>query len=183
MRYYVHFNGDIVDNVGGSATEGGSHDLGFGIHPDYDSAAQYALDVHHDAANLDGMTAEDVASVGGVLIYAMGEDVPSNSDVLAATVKVINGTAKVIGVASELSGPLGEWLGKRVRVVRNVERFPHFIVHAGAIGTVSYVDKDSFCVLMDDTIPGCEQWDNEVVWMDHEFDQIPEDLAVIPTAA
>jgi len=55
-------------------------------------------------------------------------------------------------------------VGQRVRLRRNVERYPHFIAGAGLTGTVSYVDAAMVGVTMDEHIDGCETWDNEVMW-------------------
>lgn len=66
-------------------------------------------------------------------------------------------------------------LGTRVRLRRDVERFPHFIAPAGATGTVSYVDREMTAVHMDEPIPGCEDWENEIMW--YEMSTGPDDMA------
>jgi len=84
-------------------------------------------------------------------------------------------------------------IGQRVRLRRNVERFPHFIAGAGLTGTVSYVDAAMVGVKMDEHIDGCEEWDNEVMWYaphpslaraDEGFvglwDDLEEDVEVLP---
>lgn len=52
----------------------------------------------------------------------------------------------------------------RIALARDVERFPHFTAPAGSTGTITEVLPDRFTVKMDDHIPGCEEWDNEIVW-------------------
>ncbi len=54
--------------------------------------------------------------------------------------------------------------GTRVRLTRDVDRFPHFIAPKGAEGTVTSVDEYALCVRLDETLPGAEDWDNEVHW-------------------
>jgi hypothetical protein len=67
--------------------------------------------------------------------------------------------------------------GTRVRLTESVERFPHFRVGAGGLGTVTENDPaNTLCVKMDDPIPGCEDWDNEIVWSqedESDFDRPP----------
>lgn len=57
-----------------------------------------------------------------------------------------------------------------MRLVHNVDRFPHFIAMQGATGTINYADDASVCVRMDDHLPGAEEWDNEIVWTSDEAD-------------
>jgi len=79
-------------------------------------------------------------------------------------------------------------VGQRVRLRRNVERYPHFIAGAGLTGTVSYVDAAMVGVKMDEHIDGCEEWDNEVMWYAahvsmpgvDDFDGLEDDLEVLP---
>ncbi len=52
----------------------------------------------------------------------------------------------------------------RVRLTRNVERFPHFIARAGMVGTVTEATEEIVCIKMDEHLDGAEEWDNEVVW-------------------
>lgn len=52
--------------------------------------------------------------------------------------------------------------GTRVRLTDAVERFPYFSVEAGGTGTVTVDEDQLICVKMDDLIPGCEDWDNEI---------------------
>ena len=55
--------------------------------------------------------------------------------------------------------------GARVRTTRELDRYPHFIVEAGSVGTVVDVgDPTLFAVRLDDVVPGAEDWSNEVHW-------------------
>lgn len=61
--------------------------------------------------------------------------------------------------------------GTRVRLTTLVDRLPHFQVEAGATGTVTVNETDSLCVKMDTPIPGCEGWDNEIIWSNNDGDE------------
>jgi hypothetical protein len=61
--------------------------------------------------------------------------------------------------------------GDRVRLRRNVERFPFATVVAGAIGTVISGDPEAFRVKLEDQVSGLADWDNELHW-DSEVDAI-----------
>ena len=73
-------------------------------------------------------------------------------------------------------------VGDKVALARDVERFPSFIARKGATGTVCRIDTDSeggiwdMAVRMDETIAGCEEWNNEIYWTDEYLDDINEDL-------
>ena len=72
--------------------------------------------------------------------------------------------------------------GARVRLRRNVERFPHFIAPAGAAGVVSFVGAGpggSVCVKLDAPLAGAEEWDNEVVWTEDDLAALASDLEVL----
>lgn len=56
--------------------------------------------------------------------------------------------------------------GMRVRLDRDVERFPHFTAPAGMTGTVTDITDNNISVRMDEHLPGAETWDNEIVWHD-----------------
>lgn len=58
-------------------------------------------------------------------------------------------------------------VGERFRLVREVERFPHFIVDKGLTGTVVSVDHGVIYGKMDQHIPDCEEWDNCIQWDGH----------------
>lgn len=54
--------------------------------------------------------------------------------------------------------------GERVELIRDVDRFPHFIAKGGMVGTVTEATDDLVGVRMDDHLAGAEEWDNEVCW-------------------
>lgn len=54
--------------------------------------------------------------------------------------------------------------GDRVRLTRNVDRYPHFIAPAGATGVLTSCDNDLWAVRLDLKVDGAEDWDNEVQW-------------------
>ena len=61
--------------------------------------------------------------------------------------------------------------GMRVRLKVDAERYPHAIVAAGAIGTVTEIDTasetwdQSFWVRLDESREGLAEWDNELhIW-------------------
>jgi hypothetical protein len=71
-------------------------------------------------------------------------------------------------------------IGCKVRLRRDVERFPHFIARAGLTGKVTEVAADYVAVAMDDYLKGAEEWGNEIVWdVGGHLKWIAEDLEVI----
>lgn len=54
--------------------------------------------------------------------------------------------------------------GARVELIEYADRFPFFLVHPGAKGTVTEVSEHLVTIKMDDHIDGCEEWDNEVIY-------------------
>lgn len=70
--------------------------------------------------------------------------------------------------------------GTRVRLARDVERYPHFIAAAGMKGVVTEATEEVFSVRMDDPLPGSEEWENEVHWYPRNCDEWPfDDIRVI----
>lgn len=63
-------------------------------------------------------------------------------------------------------------VGQRFKLVRDVERFPHFTAEKGNTGTVIDVTRDCITGKMDKPIPGAEDWDNEIQW----FNDPPSDF-------
>jgi hypothetical protein len=60
-------------------------------------------------------------------------------------------------------------VGLRVRLRREVDRYPHFIAPKGATGTVTDIPHPDLgwgciAVRLDQHLPGAETWDNEVLW-------------------
>lgn len=68
-------------------------------------------------------------------------------------------------------------VGRRVRLVRSVDRFPDFSVLEGKTGTVVLADMEEIWVRMDEFIAGAEQWDNQVQWShsNDTFDDFEKD--------
>ena len=69
--------------------------------------------------------------------------------------------------------------GLRVRLARDVDRYPHFIARAGATGTVTEIG-DVVRVHMDEPIEGCEEWDNDIEWCAAAGDDAASDLEALP---
>lgn len=61
---------------------------------------------------------------------------------------------------------LKQFVGKRVRLRRDVERYPDFIAWQGMTGVVEELQPNDTClaVAMDERIDGCEYWENKVLW-------------------
>lgn len=55
-------------------------------------------------------------------------------------------------------------VGARGRLRQAVDRFPHFVVEAGSMGTVTLATGSLIALRMDEPLPGAEEWDNEVCW-------------------
>lgn len=72
--------------------------------------------------------------------------------------------------------------GYRVRLRRPVDRFPFFIARAGMTGTVIEAATDLVAVRLDEHLPGCEEWDNELVWADASLPDLAEDLEALEYA-
>jgi superfamily I DNA and RNA helicase len=69
-------------------------------------------------------------------------------------------------------------VGDKVVLARDVERFPSFIAKAGMTGTISRVeDNGDLAARMDETIAGCEEWNNEIHWWEEFTADIRGDLA------
>jgi hypothetical protein len=72
-----------------------------------------------------------------------------------------------IGPGGAAVAPSKVWpfaVGDRVRLVRDVERFPFFCARAGLSGVV--VGADEFLrVRMEEHIPEASDWDNCIIWM------------------
>jgi len=64
----------------------------------------------------------------------------------------------------EWSKAHGFKLGDRVVLTESVERWDSFIVNAGAAGTITYLETWQLDIKMDEHIPGCEEWNNCVIF-------------------
>ncbi len=51
-------------------------------------------------------------------------------------------------------------IGMRVRMVKDLDFFPHYDLTRGMTGTVAAIDEDRIDVKMDCTIAGMEEWEN-----------------------
>lgn len=75
--------------------------------------------------------------------------------------------------------------GTKVRLSRDIERYPHFTAPEGATGQVVAYDDEIIRVKLDDKLPGAEEWDNELHWYPDMFEQkdfrdaFREDVAVV----
>jgi|GEM_PF-1994302 len=76
-------------------------------------------------------------------------------------------------------------VGARARLRRRVERFPHFVVEAGAMGTITTATEALISMKMHVLVSGAEGWDNEVCWTPEEGEAItgPEATAEQQIAA
>jgi hypothetical protein len=70
--------------------------------------------------------------------------------------------------------------GARVRLLHDVDRYPHFLAPAGSRGTVAMSDGEIFSVRLDEPLAGAEAWDNEIVWSLRDGDDPSEDVAEGP---
>lgn len=70
-------------------------------------------------------------------------------------------------------------VGTKVRLKRNVERYPHFIAKKGSTGVVTSSDEDNLWVKMDEHLDGAEEWDNEIQWFDDFLHDVTDDLEVM----
>lgn len=70
-------------------------------------------------------------------------------------------------------------VGTKVRLMHEVDRYPHFIAAKGMVGVVSHADEHTVCVRMDEHLPGAEEWDNEVVWSVGDGDDPARDVEIV----
>lgn len=70
----------------------------------------------------------------------------------------------------------------RVQLAHDVERYPHFIAPAGALGTVVGHDNGMYSVRLDKPLAGAEDWDNEVHWYLDAGDNPMRDLVALDDA-
>jgi hypothetical protein len=69
--------------------------------------------------------------------------------------------------------------GSRGRLRRSVDRFPHFVAHAGATGTVTEATDSLIVLRMDVPLPGAEPWDNEVCWTSDDIEAAEQTVAAV----
>lgn len=67
---------------------------------------------------------------------------------------------------------------QKVRLRREVERFFHARIPAGATGTIALVDLKGpqVGVCLDEHCPGLDDWDNELLWQAEELADLAADL-------
>lgn len=70
-------------------------------------------------------------------------------------------------------------VGSRGRLLRSVDRFPHFVAGAGATGTVTEATESLIALRMDEPLPGAEEWDNEVCWTSDDIEAADQTVAVV----
>jgi len=79
------------------------------------------------------------------------------------------------GVASEQLPAVGS----RGRLRRPVDRFPHFVAEAGASGTVTEATDSLIALKLDESLPGAEEWDNEVRWTSDDIETADQTVAAV----
>lgn len=67
-------------------------------------------------------------------------------------------------------------VGRRVRLTRDITRFPWFEATAGALGTVEENEEAGpgvglVAVKMDDPLPNCTEWDNCIHFVPEDEDE------------
>lgn len=75
--------------------------------------------------------------------------------------------------------------GDRVRLTVEVWRYPHFLVPAGATGTVVDMTDavpEMFAVRLDEFVPGASEWDNEIHWILEYGDDPTGEIALLEEA-
>jgi hypothetical protein len=55
-------------------------------------------------------------------------------------------------------------VGERLVLIRDVDRYPHFVAARGSRGTIAEVSPEAVSLRLDEQLPGAEEWDNEIVW-------------------
>ena len=73
-------------------------------------------------------------------------------------------------------------VGSRVVTIKAIDRYPDFMLASGKTGTVTESDEKILVVTMDEHVPGAEEWENGVVWYEHDLTYAAEDLALAPPA-
>jgi hypothetical protein len=59
------------------------------------------------------------------------------------------------------AGALGRVrVGTRLRCVREVERYPHFVVAEGATAVIADISEHGVCIHLDEFLEGAQEWDN-----------------------
>lgn len=74
-------------------------------------------------------------------------------------------------------GPL---VGRRIELVREVDRYPDFAAPKGLTGTIVDDDPEFIRAKMDQTMNGAEEWGNEVHWHEDSLDDFEKDVRFLP---
>lgn len=72
-------------------------------------------------------------------------------------------------------------VGERFALIRDVDRYPHFIAAAGSKGTIVEDSAEAVSLRLDDPLAGAEEWDNEIVWTEELGQDIWQDAAPLPS--
>jgi hypothetical protein len=70
-------------------------------------------------------------------------------------------------------------VGSRGRLRRSVDRFPHFVAQVGATGTVTEATDSLIALRLDESLPGAEEWDNEVCWTSDDIESADQTVAAV----
>jgi len=70
-------------------------------------------------------------------------------------------------------------IGSRARLRRGVDRFPHFVAQAGAMGTVTEATDSLIALRLDELLSGAEEWDNEVCWTSDDIEAADQTVAAV----
>jgi len=74
-------------------------------------------------------------------------------------------------------------VGTRIRLIRDVERFPFFIATAGLEGVITENSAEKIAAKMDRKLGGAEAWNNEIHWeTDFNADEFVDDVQLIESA-
>lgn len=133
------------------------------------------FNVHHENGSSLNVTA---SRMGWMVNVGETTSIVSNDLPVATTAAVIAAFAATLEAVTAAAVAEVFPVGTRVRLRRNVERFPHFIAGEGTTGIVVTTDEQ-FCVRMDDHLPGAEEWENEILWSVIDGDSPSGDLEVI----
>lgn len=70
-------------------------------------------------------------------------------------------------------------LGKRVKLKREVDRYPDFVAPEGMTGVIVMMENDFIRVQMDQPVYGAEPWDNEVHWQWEDVSNFEDDVEIL----
>lgn len=68
-------------------------------------------------------------------------------------------------------------VGTRVRLKRDVDRYPHFVAEKGMTGVVTLKSEDQIVIRLDEAVNGAEEWNNEVHWYRGMFEDKSFEIA------